>query len=271
MRSLIIIMAYTSILLFLYSNLASAQDEDSSNNENKSENTVSGEAPDSIRTDDYNTDRMRQLSVTKGSQPELSITGRDSDTGLYSTYGLQNDSSRLSLGYHVSSNPRKLSNVAGFDFSYAHKLSGRKWIEGFIQTSKMKFESISEFNEYVSVNTKDLDSTYETVFSFGAGISYQTNYIQDFLGYDRLFETMAAYAAYTHISESLLNQNFLGPGVRADYGIHYRYSKYTHFGIKFSYNIFSVTRSPEFVDEPSARRHLSVSWLALAADIGIYF
>ncbi|MBI2520559.1 MAG: hypothetical protein HYV97_09075 [Bdellovibrio sp.] len=216
-------------------------------------------------------DAMEQLKVTEGAKEELSITSQDSDSGLSSTYHLKDDTWKLSFGYHVNSHPMTFSDMAGLDFALAAKMWPRTWLVGYLETAKIKFRAMSEFNQYRSLNTWELENTYETAILFGLGLSYETSYIQDFLNYEKMFETITASASYLRFHESYMNENYSGPGIRADYGVHYRFSKAMHFGLKFSYNLFSTKRPEEYVDEPQPLRHLSISWTSVAFDFSIYF
>ncbi len=222
-------------------------------------------APLSVR------DAMEQLKVTEGAKDELTITGQDSDSGLSSFYNLQDDSWKLSFAYHVNSHPATFSDLAAFDFALAAKMWPRTWLVGYLETAKIKFRAMSEFNQYRALNTWELENTYDTTILFGLGLSYETSYIQDFLGYEKMFETITASASYIRIHESYMNENYTGPGIRADYGVHYRFSKAMHLGAKFSYNLFSTKRPEAYLDEAQPPRHLSISWTSFALDFSIYF
>ncbi|HAZ14374.1 MAG: hypothetical protein A2X86_19290 [Bdellovibrionales bacterium GWA2_49_15] len=222
-------------------------------------------APLSVR------DAMEQLKVTEGAKEELTITSQDSDSGLSSSYNLKDDNWKLAFAYHVNSHPLTFSDVAGLDFAIGAKMWPRTWLIGYMETAKIRFKAMSEYNQWRDLNTSELENTYETAVLFGLGLSYETSYIQDFLGYEKMFETITASGSFIRIHESYKNENYTGPGIRADYGVHYRFSKAMHLGLKFSYNLFSTKRPEGFVDEPQSIRHLSISWTSVALDFAIYF
>ncbi len=222
-------------------------------------------APLSVR------DAMNQLKVTEGAKEELTITTVDSDSGLASAYNLQDDSWKMGFAYHVNSHPGTFTDLAGLDFSLGAKMWPRTWLIGYLETARIRFRSMSEYNQWRSLNTSELENSYETAIVWGLGLSYESSYIQDFLGYEKMYETITASPSWIRIHEGFMGENYTGPGIRADYGVHYRFSKIMHLGLKFSYNIFSTKRPEAYIDEPQYIRHLSISWTSWALDFTVYF
>jgi|GEM_PF-1907776 len=241
-----------------------AYSQDKSNSE---EETVAPPAtePLSVR------DAMGSLQVSEGNKDDLVITSQDSDSGLLTSYDVTNDDMKISFAYHINGNPRKAMEFTGVDFQLGAKFWPRTWILGFLQTARTKFRSVTQFNEKVPVNNGAQEDTDETLLTFGAGMGYESTYIQDFLNWEKFFETINVMAGFARMREEFQNENFSGPGIRADYGVHYRMSKISHLGLRFNYNLYSVKRAESFVDEPQSRRHLMLSWATWALDFSIYF
>jgi hypothetical protein len=109
------------------------------------------------------------------------------------------------------------------------------------------------------------------MLNVGLGLGLTTTFLRDFLKFDNLFETYSAFLAVGRLSEDFMSETYQGPGLRADWGVHWRMAQYLHLGLKFSWSHYSLKRGELFQDEPQSPRHLSISWLSLGIEGAIYF
>ena len=87
---------------------------------------------------------------------------------------------------------------------------------------------------------------------------------------DNIYETIHAGIGLGSFFQELSNESYFGPGIKADFGAHYRMSKNFHIGTKLSWSHYWVKRDEKFTDEPQGRRTLSLTWLSFGLDIAIY-
>jgi hypothetical protein len=211
---------------------------------------------------------LEEMEVTKGHSSPNTVSWRDRNTGLEEFHDLANDKFKFSIVPNINTNPYKLFNILTLDLAISKKYSEDLWLEGIFTFGKFVYNSISQIN---ATNPVDHDEENETFTSFGIGIGRRTTYLRDFIYSENFYETIQAYFNLARFHENFLNQNFFGPGLRADYGMHYRFSESMHFGFKISYNIYAVRRSESFENEPASPRHLSLSWLSLGTDLSFYY
>jgi len=223
--------------------------------------------------EDENTlNAFKQLEISHGGVERSNIIHRrDQTTGLKTKYDISKDKGKISFSFHLNTNPYKFNHIISFDLNYSRLIHENFSMEGFFAISKNRFESISEKNASRTVSLEQMDETIETILTAGFGFSYKSSFIRDILRYDKFYETITGSIAVARMNENFLSENFWGPGVRADWGIHYRFSKYFHWGLKFSWNHYTVRRSEAFQDEPHAPRHLALNWLSLGFDWALYF
>ena len=262
---------YVSILTSLLYNIsipfAYSQEEDEISSEAE-ERTLNKAAIEEENT----LDALKQLTISNGGVERGNIIhSRDSETGLKNKYDISKDKGRVAFSFHLNTNPYKFSHIISFDLNYSRLIAENFSMEGFFAISKNRFESISEKNATRSVNLDQMDETIETILTAGFGFSYKSSFIRDILKYDKFYETITGSVAVARMNENFLSENFWGPGIRADWGIHYRFSKYFHWGLKFSWNHYTVRRSEAFLDEPQDPRHLSLTWLSLGIEWALYF
>lgn len=214
---------------------------------------------------------LEEVEVTKGhKQPEL-VFWRDKETGLQKTYDIKNDKMRFSFTPNINTDPYKLLDIVSLDFTLSMKYSKDMWLEGIFSFGRFVFHALSQVNATRPVDRNEMHHAKENVTSIGIGVGRRTKYFRDFLYSDNIYETIQAYFTLAKLHESFLNENFFGPGIRADYGVHYRFTQSMHFGFKLSYNIYALRRSEAFLDEPVSTRHLSLSWLSLGTEFSFYY
>ena len=216
-------------------------------------------------------EKIEQLNVTKGGlKPRDSISFRNQETGLIEEYSTETSKMRFIVGFHMNSNPERFTEIRSLDFMLGYHFYENFWLSTFIQTTNAKYDSISEVNSARGVSN-DIREENENLITFGAGFGYVSTYLRDFLNFDKMYESFTGHIGGAKLNEGFLDENFFGPGYRADWGIYFRTSKFFHAGFKLSWNHYSVKRAEAFLDEPQNRRHLSLTWLSLGFEGALYF
>lgn len=216
-------------------------------------------------------DEFKNIDITKGNLTFGKMKTVNTDLGLEEAYNTNLDEKVFSLTYAMNSNFTKFTQIASLQTYLGYKWGRNRWFGPFVDVSKINFESLTETNQNILVDENEINNASETVVTFGAGSTFRTTYIRDFWGDDNVFETIGAFIGWTQVREEFRSEDFRGPGIKAEYGIHWRISKFFHLGTKLSYNWYSVKRGEGFEDEPQGARHLAITWLSLGADFSIYF
>jgi hypothetical protein len=208
-------------------------------------------------------------------ETEVSLQQRDTSTGVFlPSYNTAEDQARFSILYHWNYNPREFTNFAGLEFIFAKKYP-LFWVDFFFSQNRAMFKTIGEMNTQISSDSRALRETNEALTSLGMGISYRFNWIQELLSplieTRRVFETTAAFLTYNYLSEKYTSNSFSGPGLKTDFGLHYRMSKSYHCGLKMSYNLATVKKQAGSDSGSSSERSLTLSWLTFAFDLSYYF
>ena len=197
---------------------------------------------------------IRKTTIQNSGLDEVVIRESNNTSGVYeSLYDTTADKYKYSIGLHFNHNPTAITNILGFELSQSIR-NDTGWS-----------------NLYGSVNLVDL-ATISTsfagkiqqnlLFSAGYGISYRFKLIQSLISSKSVFENLSASLSGNYLSDSINQTTWLGPGLKADYGIHNRTSGGYHLGLKFSYNIASMV---------SAEEGMVISWLTAALDASFYF
>jgi hypothetical protein len=207
----------------------------------------------------------------KSFDEDLQIKKYDLEKGLsLDSFSTSEDSSRISLIYHLNANPMKLTGISGFEVEYAKKFQHAWWEFYFAQTTSV-FSNVADDNSQFPNNTADeINEQNLTTSTFGTGISYRTSLVQTLISSDNVFETVAAYLNYNKTSADL-GDSYSGFGMKADFGVHYRISEIFHWGGKFSYNMAQVKRAEITENETSSAKSLLLQWTTFAIDLSYYF
>ena len=201
----------------------------------------------------------------------LEIKRYDLEKGLsLDNYSTRQDNLRLTAMYNFNIDPIDLAGVTGFEFQIAKKLD-HAWWEFYVAQSNSIFSSVTEDNsQFPGFTQEEIENQTLTTLSIGTGISYRTTLIQTLFESDNLFETVGAMVAYNS-TKTELGESYSGPGIKADFGLHYRSSERFHWGARFNYNMAQVKRSQEIDTESSIDRSLLLQWTTFAVDLSIYF
>ncbi|ATH08630.1 hypothetical protein BIY24_11940 [Halobacteriovorax marinus] len=215
--------------------------------------------------------RSGKTKDQKSLDEELRIQNYDLEAGLsLDSYSTSKDSSRVSLLYNLNTNPMKAMDVSGFEFQYARKLD-RAWWEFYGAQSSAKFSQVADANgQFPTFSSDEISEQTLKTTTLGSGLSYRTSLIQTLFSSDNLFETIGAFVNYNKTSTEL-GESYSGPGMKADFGLHYRTSNSFHWGMRFNYNLAHVKRSKVTDTEKSSERSLLLKWTSFAADLSFYF
>lgn len=201
----------------------------------------------------------------------LSIPQIDEEIGIQlDAYTTEQDSSKASVGYMMSSNMRDAASLSTLEFTYSHKFK-KVWLEGYISQTSGKTKRFTDYNSRVSTPTADMLEENSDIGQFGFGAMYRTTYIQNLIPSERLFETISAMATYNQFEDVVSEQSYSGFGLKADFGIHHRLSRAWHIGGKLSYNLSTVKREAESEEEKPNDRSLLLRWVSVGVELSLYF
>lgn len=177
-------------------------------------------------------------------------------TGFYNT---QKDTAKITLAYHFNpaisfSNFTDISKISTFEFSYT-KRKEPFWLNFLFQRTSAYIDKVSDV-------VLAPDST-DSILTAGIGL-YQRFYLfDDFFGNELIYESVEANLTYNYVTNNQYSEAFLGPGLKADFGIFYRHTSIVHYGLKFSYNLISA--------ESATKVAHTISWVSSAVDFSFYF
>lgn len=207
----------------------------------------------------------------KSLDQDLEMKRYDLEKGLsLDNYSTRQDSLRLTAMYNFNVDPMDITGVTGFEFQVAKKLD-HAWWEFYIAQSSSTFSNVSEDNsQFPGFTSEEIENQVLTTLSIGTGISYRTSLIQTLFDSDNLFESVGAMISYNS-TDTEIGESYSGPGLKADFGLHYRSSERIHWGGRFNYNMAQVKRSQVDDTESSSSRSLMLQWTTFAVDVSIYF
>ncbi|MEC7275118.1 MAG: hypothetical protein VXV96_02270 [Bdellovibrionota bacterium] len=212
-----------------------------------------------------------ELKVIDNKERGTVLKRRDIETGIFlKNYNTYDDKNRTSFLYHLNNDISSPTDLTTLEFNYAHRFE-LAWLELFAFRTSGKFREITDNNPGDFGTSFDLEDTDETLFAFGAAISYRSRWIQDLVNSDKMFTTTSAGIGYYSFDENFTGQSYGGPGLKTDFGLHRRSSRSVHYGVRMSYHLASVKRAEEVEGETSSQRALTLSWLTFGFDLSFYF
>ncbi|MFA5584415.1 MAG: hypothetical protein WDA09_09380 [Bacteriovoracaceae bacterium] len=189
------------------------------------------------------------------------------------------DRNKLALAGHLSSNYEHFDNLLGFEINYLRKSSryDKIWWGAQFFSHNAKFDAITQ-NHSVGISSNSgsesanqrPNGTENSVMGAGLGMSYRFKLLLDFFNTEDVFETIDVFANYIRLDEKFIDQTYQGYGLTANYGIHKRSGTSFFYGGKISYNLASVTREA-INDEKKKDRSLTLGWLSVALELGVFF
>lgn len=212
------------------------------------------------------------VSKVLGGDESLRIEQIDSELGIpLGTYTTADDSSRVGIAFHFNSDLKDMAAISSFEAVFAKKLR-KTWIEGSISKTVGRYSEVTENNTAlpgVLPANHSLENT--DLLTVGLGLMYRTTYIQNLFNSDRFFETIGAALTYNQFDDAFRDETFQGFGIKADFGIHRRFSETFHFGGKLTYHLASVKYPSQFDGQSSNERASLIRWMGLGFDLGFYF
>jgi hypothetical protein len=213
---------------------------------------------------------QRHESMVYDLNPEMGIKDQRRYTGL--------DNHRVSLSGHLSSDYEHFTDILGADFTYMHRSNryNRIWYGLQIFQHQTYFDAITQNHTGTSTNPR-ADSNIirpgdvkNTVTAAGLGVGYRFKLLLEFIEVENWFENIDVYANLLELNETFIEEKYRGYGLTANYGLHKRASTHYFYGVKFSYNLASVTRDA-LNKEKFSERTLSLGWLSAALEIGFFY
>jgi hypothetical protein len=189
------------------------------------------------------------------------------------------DKNRISLAGHVSFDYEHLTEIQGLDFTYMRRAQNYSqfWYGFQIFRNQTRFDAVTQNPSPSSSTNVNSDAqkprpndAKEAILAGGLGVGYRFKFFLDFFETENVFESVDVFANYVQMDDDFLSQTYTGYGLTTNYGIHKRSSTSFFYGMKFSYNLASVTR-PKLGDEKSRERSLTLGWGSLALEIGSFF
>ena len=201
-------------------------------------------------------------------EEDIKFTEQDKKTGLPNVYKAKDYKTRVSFFGGLNGNLMSPFDVYQFDGVLSVPWNSI-WIEGVVSFTSGLFSSLTIQNPAMEADSRELSRTRESLLSLGIGISHQTRLFLSVLG-KKSFEKTAVYVCYNSFTENLTTDPYKGPGIKANYGVYWRFSRMMHWGFQLNYNLASVRR-PGVDDEPGSERSLVLSWMSLGIEWGWYY
>lgn len=214
---------------------------------------------------------LRHESMIYDFNTELGIKDQRKYTG--------SDSNKLGFAGHVSGDYEHFNNIIGFELNYLHRSTryNQLWYGAQFFQHHTVFEAITQNQTPASGDNANDESQFQrpndaknTVMGLGPGVSYRFKLLMEFFPTEDVFETVDVYLNYLQLNETSIKKNYRGYGLTTNYGIHKRSSSRFFYGGKFSYNAATVTRDA-LGSEKKSDRSLSLGWLTLAFEMGLFF
>ena len=204
------------------------------------------------------------IDIEKGFFHSVDIIETDTETGIdQATYNTRDDDHRYSLGFLLNANPMKLTKVIGGELTYGFKFTTGAHFEIFASMVNANLEIVSDHD-----NASGLSGS---LISGGLGFGLRSSLIQHFIDSKTFFETISGYLSYNQLSSPSINGPFVGPGIKAVYGLHQRVGKTIHYGLKVAYDLASVRRPALTEVETTGDRALILTSLTFGLDLTLYY
>ena len=182
----------------------------------------------------------------------------DDEQGVYEDpLDTAKDETYLNVAYHINpsvsfSTINKVMALTTFEGDYIKK-SNNVWWKSHFSTTSAENSIINEGSEFDT----------SSILSFGFGPQYRFHLLQNFFNNYQIFETVSALLTYNIVTDSTIEENLTGIGLKSNFGIHYRSSKKTHYGIVVSYNLIPAQTPDKIVR--------TLTWFSLGFEVGMYF
>jgi hypothetical protein len=174
------------------------------------------------------------------------------------------------IGGHPSMT--KTSQLMNFHGAYSYNIESNTWWDFNFTMAKGHFNRFTTNNRSatnVTSTTLDENTQSSSQIGFGAGILYETNYIQNLVPFEKMYELISASLTYNYFKDTNVNETFTGPGIIAKLSILKRFSDFVSVGGNMIYNLAVVKRSTEN-NETSSEASLTLSHFTIGLDLSLY-
>ncbi len=255
------------ILIFLLPQIVYSQDTSYLDNDLSTLNNQS-----KLITKEDQIDQFKDDNV----DDEIIIKVRNPDTKVFdSTYKTSQDTTRFSFLYHLNLDPIRAADVTTLEAIAARRIKG-VWYEISLGRTTATFDEITS-NNTASASSTSAESLFPrdpneevTVTSLGLGVGYRFRFFKELWENENLFEQIMVTGQYVRMQDQTSADTFTGPGLKVDYGLHYRTSPGFHWGPRFSWN-YAIVKRPQAVEgEASRERSFILNWASVSIDISFY-
>jgi hypothetical protein len=235
-----------------------------------------------LRQEDENLESLSLDEVQEKSEKYLfnqSLTYSQNDqTGIKEDFTYTgHDEYRASLAYNFHYEPTKLTSLQGPSAYFGIKW-GQLWYTAMVQSLSGDYKYMAENHDPYTANNNPFGearfqrpgSTSSTLSVYGIGVGYRFKLLWSSMGLDDFFETIDVYAIRTTFNDDLRGLDYVGQGLKAEYGVHKRLNNSLIAGIKLNYSWSSVKRE-RLAAENSVDRSLTLTWFNFAFELGYYF
>jgi len=199
---------------------------------------------------------------------ETLIIERNAQSGiLLSPYNTLSDTSKIAFSYHINGDLMNIAALKSMEALYSKRLTNFWWDFYYSQTTG-NFREFGKYNKNIRTPDEDLSVTSESLVTFGTGVSYRSRYLRHLFKATNLFENLASTITYNTFSEKYYGENFTGPGLRAQYGVHFRGDSSFFYGLNGSYHLMTLKKPSVIEGETSRNRTLSLSYVTFALELG---
>lgn len=166
----------------------------------------------------------------------------------------------------------KTNQLMNFHSAYSYNMENNVWWDFNFTMTKGNFNRFTTNNQSatnVTSITLDENTQSSSQIGFGAGILYETNYIQNLVPFEKMYELISASLTYNYFKDTNVNETFTGPGIMAKLSILKRFSDFVSVGGNMIYNLAVVKRSAED-NETSGEASLTLSHFTIGLDLSLY-
>jgi hypothetical protein len=199
---------------------------------------------------------------------ETIIIERNSQNGLVQApYNTLSDTSKFAFSYHINGDLMNAASLKSIEASYSRRLT-EFWWDFFYSQTTGSFKEFGKYNTSIRNPDEELALTSETLTTLGSGVSYRSRYLRHLFKATNLFENLASSITYNTFSEKYYGESFKGPGLRAQYGVHFRGDSSFFYGANASYHLMTL-RKPYLIEgDTASNRSLNLSYVTFAVEIG---
>jgi hypothetical protein len=199
---------------------------------------------------------------------ETIIIERNSQNGLVQPpYNTLNDSSKLAFSYHINGDLMNAASLKSLEAQYSKRLTDFWWDFFYSQTTG-NFREFGKYNTNIRTPDEELSLTSETLMTLGTGVSYRSRYLRHLFKATNLFENLASSITYNTFTEKYYGESFKGPGLRAQYGVHFRGDSSFFYGANASYHLMTLRKPIIDEGDTAAKRSLNLSYVTFAVEMG---